>query len=183
MSAAYDRTARPVNLAPSDSLCTPEHLLAPVRAMGVIALDPCSNPQSTVRALCSLSLERGDDGLQTDWSVAIEMGCIPGLVFMNCPYSRGHLRKWTAKVVEEAARGCEVISLLPTDPTTKWWATINDSCSARCLVRERVGFVGGAHATGTIRSTFFYHGPRRYLFAHHFEALGEISVHTRRIET
>lgn len=171
-----------MKLAPSDHLCTPEHLLAPVRAMGVIALDPCSNPNSLVRPTYALSLENGDDGLAADWlDYVTRAGSFGPIVFVNPPYSQGHLRLWAGKVRDEAARGCEVISLLPTDPTTQWWRTINGSCDARCLVRERVAFVGGWHRAGLIRSTFFYHGPRRYLFAHHMEALGEVLVRDRKV--
>jgi hypothetical protein len=46
--------------------------------------------------------------------------------------------------------------------------------------RARVIFEGGAHGTGQIRSCLFYFGPRRFLFAHVFEAIGEITVYDRR---
>ncbi len=161
---------------PSDSLCTPDFILWRVRNLGTIALDACSNPQSRVNAEIELSLEAGDDGLAADWLAT----CTTGLAFINPPYGRGHLRPWTAKIAAEAARGCEIVSLLPNDTTTQWWATVNGTCQARCDIARRVAFIGGAHKSGTLKSSVFYHGPRRFLFAHHFEALGEVSVYDRR---
>lgn len=136
-----------MTLQPSDSLCTPDFILWRVRNLGTIALDACSNPQSRVNAEIELSLEAGDDGLAADWLAT----CTTGLAFINPPYGRGHLRPWTAKIATEAARGCEIVSLLPNDTTTQWWATVNGTCQARCDISRRVAFQ--AARTSRVRSS------------------------------
>lgn len=165
-------------LADSDHLCTPEWILDVVRRMGVIACDPCSNPKSTVGAVFTLSLENGDDGLQSSWTDYCHSAAVggSGLAWINPPYSRGHLLPWARKIRSEAAQGCEIISLLPHDCTTEWWDIMATSSQAHVDVSKRVAFVGGQHQCGMIRSAIFYHGPRKYLFAHHFSEIGRVYI-------
>lgn len=163
-------------LVASDRLCTPGYILERVRAMsgGRIALDPCSSPESMTKATFALALEWGDDGLKRDWyDIVTRARPFGDLAFVNCPYGRGHLDPWTAKIVEEAAKGCDVVSLLPLDPTTKWWKRMTNTAQARVMVDHRVQFVGGSHKSGSIKSALFYHGTRPHLFLHHCGDLGE----------
>lgn len=152
----------------SDSLCTPEWILEVVRSVERIALDPCSNPQSTVGAMFELSRGCGIDGLTADWWYYIGPGF--GLAYVNPPYSRGNLLKWAVKIREEAIRGCEIISLFPHDHT------MHTSSQARCDIARRIGFVGGKHKTGMIRSAAVYHGPRPQVFAQRFSSIGYITL-------
>ena len=127
---------------------------------------------STVGATATCSLEDGLDGLSAPW----EPVCIGGLAYVNPPYSRGNLLKWAVKIREEAIRGCEIISLFPHDHTTKWWRVMHTSSQARCDIARRVGFVGGKHKNGTIRSAAFYNGPRPQVFAQRFTEIGYITL-------
>lgn len=163
-------------LVASDHLNTPEYILERVRALsgGRIALDPCSNATSTVGATYALSLEKGNNGLTADWLAIIDKAHPFGdLAFVNCPYGRGHLDPWTTKITEEASKGCEIVSLLPLDPTTKWWKRMTSTAQARVMIDHRVQFVGGSHKSGSIKSALFYHGTRPHLFLHHCCELGE----------
>lgn len=93
-----------------DDWNTPESILSRVRAVGPIALDPCSNPHSTVRAekeLCA-------DGLEFPWASR------KGLVFVNPPYGRS-LKTWVLKCAVEAQQGAEIVLLVPARPGTSWW--------------------------------------------------------------
>ena len=161
-------------LVASDHLRTPEYILDRVRALGQIALDPCGNDDDTVGAWVQLrGADRDSCGLATPWErhLAPEYGRT--LVFVNCPYGRGHLDPWTLKIVEEASKGCEVVSLLPLDPTTKWWKRMASTAQARVMIDHRVQFIGGSHKSGSIKSALFYHGTRPHLFLHHCGGLGE----------
>lgn len=162
-----------------NDLGTPAWFLRTVRQVGPIILDPCSNPWSVVRARVELSAHRGENGLEVDW-LALLAAHGPGLAFWNPPYGVGHLAKWQAKFAHETARGAESIGLVPNSPDTKWWRGMRDACDARCDVERRIGFDGGEHGTGLVRSSVFYAGPNPYLFAHAFSALGEVKVYDRR---
>lgn len=176
----------------TNDLNTPEWILELVRALGPIVLDPCHNPWSTVGALFTASLHDGEDGLSFSWLEVVQaLG--PGLVYVNPPYGYGPpvkeglthgpplLPGWSSKIAEEAAAGCEIVSLTPLAPDTEWYRRLRGTCNARVDVDKRVSFPGGKHGTGQIRNEIFYHGPRRYLFAHVFEAVGELRVYDGRV--
>lgn len=171
-----------------NDLGTPAWFLALVCAMGTIILDPCSNPWSLVPALVHLSAHRGEDGLTADWYAIVTAYAdelVGALTFSNPPYGLGDdgrplLPFWAAKIVSEAARGLEIIVLVPLAPDTRWFRTLRDACTAKCEVERRIGFVGGAHGTGQIRSCAFYFGPRRFLFCHVFESIGEVKPYDQR---
>lgn len=158
-------------LVASDHLQTPDYILERVRALGQIALDPCGNQQSRMRVLADaeFTLDDGRNGLVEQWG----SHCLFGLAFVNPPYGHGHLGPWTTKITSEAVNGCEVVSLLPLDPTTKWWKRMTSTAQARVMIDHRVQFIGGSHKSGSIKSALFYHGTRPHLFLHHCGGLGE----------
>lgn len=165
-------------LVASDHLGTPEYILDRVYALGPVALDPCSGPNSQVIAAITCTPDSEIDGLAMDWSaVPFNLWCgghfRRGVVYVNCPYGRGHLGPWTTKIVAEASKGCEIVSLLPLDPTTKWWKRMTSTAQARVMIDHRVQFVGGSHKSGSIKSALFYHGTRPRLFLHHCGVMGE----------
>lgn len=165
-------------LVASDHLGSPAYILDRVYALGPVALDPCGGPNSQVIAAITCTPDSEIDGLALDWSaVTFDLWCglhfRRGVVYVNCPYGRGHLDPWTTKIAEEAAEGCEVVSLLPLDPTTAWWKRMTSTAAARVLIGHRVQFVGGSHKSGSIKSALFYHGTRPHLFLHHCGDLGE----------
>jgi hypothetical protein len=155
----------------NNDLGTPAHILARVRMSFpsmLIACDPCSNMWSrdTVGAVTYFDIDEGRDGLLAPWHLFDVGG-----TFLNPPYSRGQLTKWSRKASAEAALH---------DCTTAWWQTMLSTCAARCDVHQRIPFVGGTHKTGHIKSEVFYHGPNPFLFAHAFDTLGEVIVYRRR---
>lgn len=166
-----------------NDLGTPPWFLPFVRRVGPIVLDPCSNPWSLVRARVELSAHRGEDGLATDWSEILRAHGGAGLAYSNPPYGVGHLPKWAAKFSLEAERDAEIVGLVPCSPDTAWWETMLDACDARCDVHRRIGFEGGEHGSGQVRSEVFYFGPNPYLFGHSFDELGEVHVYRRRRRT
>lgn len=158
----------------NNDLCTPEEVLALVWQLGPIALDPCSNPWSTVGAQFRLDGEQGRCGLLADWHELAE----GGLVFVNPPYGRGHMRAWAAKIADEAARGCEILALVKGDHSTEWWRTLRKHTRAICYWDGRISFEGGSHGSGNFASSLLYFGPRPYLFCHVFQDAGDVRVMT-----
>ena len=147
----------------SDSWCTPEVILDPVREFyGEIDLDPCSNEGSTVGATVTYTL--ADDGLAHPWQ---------GRVYCNPPYS--DCAAWLARCAEMPSRGGEAIALPKGDWSTKWWWDHVRTASARCLLKTRVSFclTEGA-TTAPFPSVLVYWGPRVDDFARVFGPLGEV---------
>jgi hypothetical protein len=98
-----------------DSWTTPEWL---TELLPAVDLDPASNYRSTVKAVRSCWLERGEDGLAMRWW---------GSIFLNGPYS--DMLPWANKANDEwqAGRLTEAIFLVKLDPTTRWWRALTVS--------------------------------------------------------
>lgn len=88
-----------------DCWTTPKDL---VDRLPMFGLDPCSNPRAHLIAERQLCLERGENGLEEDWSEYDS-------VFVNGPYS--NLRPFARK----AATARAFVFLVNLDPSTKWW--------------------------------------------------------------
>jgi hypothetical protein len=119
---------------------TPAEFLDLVRRLGVIGLDPCSNPHSIVNANIELSLENGQDGLTADWLDR-------GLVFVNPPYGRA-LPIWIKKASDswhqsiQEGRDFECLMLVPSRTDTRWFTTGLLNASALGFWRGRLTFLG-----------------------------------------
>jgi hypothetical protein len=150
---------------------TPEDLLALVRRVNTIALDPCSNEWSKVAA--TVTLTKDDDGLSSlhPWA-SMAMG---GLIFVNPPYSNPE--PWAKKAIAEAFYGAEIILLLPNDSDTEWWQDLAANAMTRCELRGRVNFLKEGKPNGKARdaSVLFYFGPSAARFKAVFSKHGRIS--------
>ncbi len=147
---------------------TPKCVLEVVREFDDIALDPCSNPWSTVGARVELSAHLGDDGFGVDWACVV--GDEGGVVFVNPPYGRGHLARWVDKCAFEAAERAEIILLVPCAPETGWAMEARRACNAWGVWGKRIPFVGAGGEAAKAANAVYYFGPRRFLFAHVFES-------------
>jgi hypothetical protein len=126
-------------MSPNDNWCTPEWL---TNLLPEVDLDPCSNPNSTVRAKRALSLENGDDGLTDPWD-APESGVAS--VYINPPYSRGEVDKWARKAVhfiQAAPTSRALLALVKLDPTTDWWARFHGVPCRAYVFKDRIKFDG-----------------------------------------
>lgn len=97
-----------------DQWFTPAHIVDAVSAaMNGIGLDPCAHPDTAAwrESLHHICTQDGGDGLKDPWRA--------GSVFMNPPYSRP--APWLAKAAEHAAKGNDVIALVPAAVATKYW--------------------------------------------------------------
>lgn len=114
---------------------TPEYILDVVRSFfgGVIELDPATSPDNPTKARKFFTKET--DGLSQDWS---KTG-----VFVNPPYGK-ELRKWVAKIGEEARKGHEIVALLPGQRfETRYWQRdiLIPQLGAIVFIRGRVSFL------------------------------------------
>lgn len=155
-----------------DHFGTPTDVLVVVEEFAPIALDPCSNCWSIVRARVSLDGSSPEqDGLLADWH-KLARG---GLVYVNPPYSRGSMTKWTQKVLEEAAAGTEIVLLTKSDHSTKWWKRLRGAAGAICYWSERIAFLGASHGAAW-PSALWYFGRKPHLFAHVFAQAGDVRI-------
>lgn len=101
-----------------EDYCTPGVVLDAVRQVAPIGLDPCAHPRSIVNAWHSFygPTFRHVDGLAHPWSFIRP----PTLVYANPPYGRS-LHRWLEKAVIEAAKGVQIIMLVPARVSTKYW--------------------------------------------------------------
>jgi hypothetical protein len=152
---------------------TPPEVLALIRGIDVIALDPCSNEHSLVDALVEFDAE--DDGLAQDWlaEVFIHQDSQCGLVFVNPPFEDSET--WARKCAEEAAKGCEVVLLTPARVGSAWYHEhVFARAQAVCFPKGRLhfyqdGMKGGA---ATFDTAIAYFGPNPNRFARSLETLG-----------
>jgi hypothetical protein len=150
---------------------TPANFLELVRRLGVIGLDPCSNPNSIVNASRSLSLEAGEDGLAESW-------LDQGLVFINPPYGRA-LPVWIQKAAdswhqaEQEGRDFECVMLVPSRTDTRWFTTALLNASALGFWRGRLTFLG-AEDPAPFPSLVIYFGHWGDLFTRVFEPKAHI---------
>jgi hypothetical protein len=127
-----------------------------VRVLGVIDLDPCSNPPP-YNVPATLHMSRADGGLNQRWH---------GRVYMNPPYGRV-LPQWMAKLAHEICEGrvTEAITLTKAATDARWFAPLW-MCDALCFWRGRMHFSDSGPAT--FPSVLGYFGPHRARFAEVF---------------
>lgn len=144
---------------PNDERYTPPGVLAVVRAIAPIALDPCSPSSNPTGARVFYTQE--DDGLTRDWDAQ-------GLCYVNCPYSRGELQRWADKVVAEAAMPeREIVMLTPSDLGTRWAKTLFAHAQAIAFWHGRIAFLTpeGDYEQGAKQpSCLWYFGERAARF-------------------
>ena len=104
----------------SQHWCTPPKYVNAIRNFfsGSIALVPCSNCHSIVRAKVEYTLPEVD-GLSASWDYPT--------IFVNPPYGRDHernttIRDWLRKCVTAHSQyGAEVLALVPVATNTRHW--------------------------------------------------------------
>ena len=104
----------------SQTWCTPPKYVNAIREFfgGSIALDPCSNEHSIVKATVEYRLPY-HDGLAESWNAHT--------IFVNPPYGRDKVRgtsiaDWLRKCSEAKSKnGSEVLALVPVASNTRHW--------------------------------------------------------------
>lgn len=138
---------------------TPVSIIDPIKQhIGPIILDPCSNPNSLVRATTEWYGPPHIDGLSKDWQCG-------GVVFVNPPYGR-KIRAWTKKCAAEAALSMkqrnqtQIVLLGPARTDTEFFQTdVCPTAESVLLLKGRVTFAG-AKAPALFPSFLAYWGHR-----------------------
>lgn len=187
-------STRVLTSSDSEHWCTPPEVLAPVRSFSPIRFDPFSNGGSLVRALEAMAPPA--DSLTMHWPT-------DGTIWCNPPYGRA-LGRCAAKIAEQAARGAELLTLVPARTDTQWWRLLGALCwcawegritfledaaawrrrvaEQRGLTRAQVAAlkprreVGGLVASdpAPFAAALCYHGHRPAEFAAHFAPFGQV---------
>lgn len=150
---------------------TPREITATARDMwGSIDLDPASTELANTRVEAARFFTREDDGLAQDW--------VANTVWLNAPYTRGAMAKWTDKLLSEYAAGNfrEALTLTKNDPSTKWFKRLRHL--PHLIFDERLAFWGAEHPKGqkgnAFTSALFYLGDEPHRFAAYFDRFGTI---------
>jgi site-specific DNA-methyltransferase (adenine-specific) len=151
---------------------TPPAVLDVVRAYfrGRIPLDPAASSDNPTNARRFFT--RRENGLRRAWSAPS---------FVNPPYGRA-IRAWAAKIHEEAARGTEIVALLPAGARfgTRYWQEhiLIPQLSALCFHRGRIEFLDRQGRPSPSRnmydSIFYLYNGHRARFERAFAALGRV---------
>ena len=162
----------------SQHWCTPPKYVNAIRKFfsGSIALDPCSNSHSIVRATVEYRLPE-TDGLAASWDHPT--------VFVNPPYGsdreRGTtIRDWLRKCAEaHSQHGAEVLALVPVATNTRHWKThVFPDAAAICFLHaSRLRFhLGGVEDRkgAPMSCAVIYWGTQVSAFTKSFDGLGAI---------
>jgi hypothetical protein len=156
---------------------TPPDILETVRKVfgGSIALDPCSNEHSFVKAVTEYRLPV-HDGLKESWDYPT--------IFVNPPYGTDTTRKtriyhWFKRIAEAADEGNQVIALVPVATNTSHWKEfVYPKAQAICfLSAPRVKFYvnGKEDPKGAPMScAVIYYGSDTNIFAKEFSKHGVV---------
>lgn len=184
----------------TDRWRTPESVLERVRQLGPIGLDPFTETDNPVGAELIYTL--AEDAYEQHWAVDVRELAAAPLIYVNPPYSRGHLPRVEKKIAEELEvdeDDLEIVLLVPCDPSTLWYERMRETASSKCDWAGRIRFnipaglvgqprldrlgnprgsVWSADATAGARgpSTLWYYGPRPHLFCHLFQDHGHVRV-------
>jgi phage N-6-adenine-methyltransferase len=166
-SKAVGRSSRRLSpaLMTSDSVewYTPQHVVERVlAALDGVDLDPCADAGRSIPA--ARHYTEAEDGLAHEWH---------GRVYMNPPYARHVIEKWTGKLAAEFASGrvTEAIALVPARVDTRWWRDF--PARSVCFVNGRLKF-SGVEGSAPFPSALLYLGARPEVFDAVFSTVGRI---------
>lgn len=148
-----------------DAWQTPEEVLALVREVAPIDLDPCTSEDNPTGAKHFIT--EAQNGLQGFWPGA-------GLVYVNAPYSR--MRDWAERVGQASGPRREIIALVPARTDTRWWhRLVTYRPHAICFWQGRIKFNrpgGGPSQSAPFPSALLYWGCDDATFARVFSKRG-----------
>ena len=111
------------------AMLTPEYVMEPVRALlGVIGLDPCTEPDNPTGAAKWYSLP--SDGCSLPWDAET--------VWCNPPYGEAKNR-WVDRCIQEGATR-KVLLLIPSHTETRTFQRALAACTSVLMIRARLRF-------------------------------------------
>jgi len=155
---------------------TPEYIIEKARrTMGSIDLDPASSAIANTIVKATTFYTKQDDGLSKQWK---------GNVWMNPPFTRGIIDKFTAKLAHHYAHGDvpQACALTNNGTETYWFQNLARTATAVCFVYGRTNFLryDGQSIAKIVGNSLqgqviFYFGPNYKLFVNEFREIGWIS--------
>ena len=115
----------------------PEICDAARHVLGGIDLDPASADDANTRCVRATKYyTETDNGLAHPW---------PGRVWLNPPFGRGVIDRFSAKLINEIEFGrcVRAIALVNVDPSTKWFQALAKNATAIGFFNRRVRFFHG----------------------------------------
>lgn len=187
LSQIHSHTTKVTLSSAKQDWLTPPYFLDIVRELGPIALDPCANPQSFVRAWWSFfGPPNHVDGLSLRWYTPADTVC-----FVNPPYGRT-LSWWAQKMASEGstiirASGAHLVALIPARTGTGYWEQfLWPFADAVCFWHggtqypSRMCFYGldgrPADTGATFDAAVVYFGQRRDRFKDVFSRYGTVQL-------
>lgn len=158
------------NKPKNDECYTPAQYIQRVRdVLEVIDLDPCSCVEAQEVVGATRFYTCRDDALNApEWK---------GRVWMNPPFSRGLIREFCNRLINDYFTGdvTEAVALTNARPGSMWFQSLS-AIAWRCEKRKRIKFWGpsttGRH--GFSDNVFWYLGPNPERFVAVFGELGTI---------
>jgi phage N-6-adenine-methyltransferase len=145
---------------------TPESILALVRQLGPIGLDPATDEENVVKATRILTPDEDALAPETAWHVE------PGEVcYLNPPFDgvAAWVERWTVEAANHPRS--HFVMLTPARTDTRWWAALAVLSDAVCFTRGRLRF-RGAPASAPFPTALTYRGPSRADFERVFSTIG-----------
>lgn len=125
-----------VEAVPSNALWrTPRAVCAVVESFLGDFLDPCAPTDDPGWTGATWVYTEAEDGLSVPWYRP---------VYMNPPYSRGHINRWVKKFIDEGVHGDMPygLALLPARPGSRWWNRLAIPQITVGFWNGRIQFVG-----------------------------------------
>ena len=146
-----------------DDWRTPANIVAAVREVGPVSLDPCAGIHTRIGAANWTT-----KGLLRTWAPHTDV------IFVNPPYS--NIKQWATKMIAEACNGCTIITLIPARTDTAAFQNLARVARATCWLKGRLRFIdpeGEHHAhCAPFPSVAMLLGPRKLRFISAFKPLG-----------
>ena len=152
---------------------TPINIIESARAvLGVIDLDPASNPVANEIVKAEKFYTKEDDGLSFSWF---------GNVWINPPYAQPLIQDFANKIISERDNCNQLIVLVNNATETKWFQCLMQKADAVCFPKGRVKFWNPdkVSATPLQGQSIIYFGHNISKFLQEFKAYGFVLKSTR----
>ena len=151
---------------------TPINIIESARAvLGVIDLDPASNPVANEIVKAEKFYTKEDDGLSFSWF---------GNVWINPPYAQPLIQDFANKIILERDNCNQLIVLVNNATETKWFQCLMQKADAVCFPKGRVKFWNPDKVSTPLQGqSIIYFGHNTSKFLQEFKGYGFVLKSTR----
>jgi len=151
---------------------TPINIIESARAvLGVIDLDPASNPVANEIVKAEKFYTKEDDGLSFSWF---------GNVWINPPYAQPLIQDFANKIISERDNCNQLIVLVNNATETKWFQCLMQKADAVCFPKGRVKFWNPDKVSTPLQGqSIIYFGHNTSKFLQEFKGYGFVLKSTR----